>query len=485
MHIFFVCDMIKLYHNHKRKGENTMKRIMALLLATVMIFTFVACSGGGNGEDKSTPTPAPGTDATPTGAEVDYTEGGKYLNFPGANGDDNLKLPALQFMSNEFTLLTHDAPAEFEIDRFVALRDAYGLTRNVIVVAASDRVTKFVASVMGGESPDMFNYAFLPSLINKGYCAPWDDYVDFSLGLWDELRASMENVKFKGHYYTIGTQASRWNSLIYYNTEIFDELALKTPKEYYDEGDWNWNTMRELARQATVDADGDGSPEIYGFACGATPGFYYSAGKALVEFSDEGAVNNMKSAEVARAMQFYTDLVVNDGSTLYGSDFRKEFGAGQIAMYCAAGWYCFSWGDMMLNQTVELVPFPKDPESDVYYVHEGFGSYVMGANSANPYGAAAQIYSTLYDKYNTQEEIEKTSEERIEEGGWSNEIDDMIMTMCYSEDKVPVLTTWEIFELGEFWGDIWFGPHLGEPWSVIAEEVAPQIDEKIRLAFEE
>ncbi len=460
-----------------------MKKIIALLLAAVMVFTFVACSGG-NGEDESTPTPAPGTDATPTGAEVDYTEGGKYLNFPGANGDDNLKLPALELTSNEVTFLTHDAPADPSLDRFIAFRDAYGASLKVTVVGASDRITKFVAAVMGGESPDMFNYDFRPSLVNKGYCAPWDDYIDFSLGLWDDVRASLDNVKFKNHYYTVGTAPSRWNSLIYYNTEIFEELSLKTPKEYYDEGNWTWTTMRELALQATVDADSDGSPEIYGFACGACPGFFYSAGKALVEYSDEGAINNMKSAEVARAMQFYTDLVVNDGSTLYGEDLRKEFAAGQIAMYCASGWYSFSWGDMMLNQTLELVPFPKDPDADAYYVHEVFGSYMMGKDSPNPYGAAAYMYSALYDNFNTQEKIEKTSEERVEEGGWSNEIDDMIMTMCY-ENKVPVLSTWSTFELGEFWGEIWFGPHLGEPWSAIAEEVAPQVDEKIRIAFEE
>ncbi len=464
------------------------KRLIALLAAVAMLFTFVACQQGGQGGSDATPTPAQGgDDATPTEG-VDYTEGGKWLNIPGANDNMDWRLPAMKFKTTEVVFLNHGEIAQPDIERFSAFRDGYGLSHTTVTVGPEDRITKFVSSVMSEEAPDIFVYSFLPSMVNKGYVQPWDDYMDMSIGLWDKYRESAETLKYNGHYYSVGAQQARWDSAVFYNVSIFEELSLKSPKEYYDEGNWTWTTMRELAKQATVDADGDGTPEIYGFAADTGSCFVYSTGTAFVTFdsaAELGASNNMRSDGVARAMQFYTDLIVNDGVTLWGSDLRNEFAAGQIAMYHPdAAWYCFGWVDMMKAGTVALVPFPKDPNADAYYIKEVYGDYMMGANCKNPEGAAAYVLSAMYDQLNTNDHIEKTNEERFEAGGWSNEIDDMIQEMCYSEDKVPVQMTWITFELGEYWGDIWFGPHLGEPWSAIAEAVYPKVQDNIVRVME-
>ena len=51
-------------------------------------------------------------------------------------------------------------------------------------------------------------------------------------------------------------------------------------------------------------------------------------------------------------------------------------------------------------------------------------------------------------------------------------------------DKVGVPISYIPFETGEYYGDLFARPSLGEPWSTIAAEIAPKIDEKIAIAYE-
>jgi multiple sugar transport system substrate-binding protein len=59
----------------------------------------------------------------------------------------------------------------------------------------------------------------------------------------------------------IGIPMAVYPSFIYYNKELFDEAELAYPPhtvgEQYDGKDWTWDTVRELAMQLTVDADGN------------------------------------------------------------------------------------------------------------------------------------------------------------------------------------------------------------------------------------
>jgi len=59
----------------------------------------------------------------------------------------------------------------------------------------------------------------------------------------------------------IGIPMAVYPSFIYYNKALFDEADLPYPPrevgEQYDGKDWTWATLRELALQLTVDADGN------------------------------------------------------------------------------------------------------------------------------------------------------------------------------------------------------------------------------------
>src|SRR5690606_12240898 len=53
-----------------------------------------------------------------------------------------------------------------------------------------------------------------------------------------------------------------WNNMvIYYNTARFEEAGLEPPSP-----DWTRDEFLEIAQALTVDEDGDGTPERYGYA---------------------------------------------------------------------------------------------------------------------------------------------------------------------------------------------------------------------------
>ena len=271
--------------------------------------------------------------------------------------------------------------------------------------------------------------------------------------------------------------------MVWYNKEIFEENGLKTPKEYYTEGNWTWDTYRELALANTVDSNSDGKPEIWGCAIDMPSMFVFTTGHDIVTLANGKIVNDVRNADVARAVQFYTDLYIKDKCAYDGTDSRDMFAAGQIAMLTGGMWYRSSWVDMLKRNAIDYAPFPKDPQADKYYLMEEFGNYYIGNTAKNPEGAAAYLTSERYhtlDKTGREEGILKD----FDTTGWTLELDDWLWNEFYKDDKKGVLSTYIMFEINNFWGDIWFRPKNGEPWSAVSEEISPKIDDTIARILE-
>ena len=52
--------------------------------------------------------------------------------------------------------------------------------------------------------------------------------------------------------------------MCYYNVDMFNDYGVKTPKEYFLEGNWTWDTFKEVMVQMTKDTNGDGKIDTYG-----------------------------------------------------------------------------------------------------------------------------------------------------------------------------------------------------------------------------
>lgn len=458
-----------------------MKKILSIILCAMLVFYLFACA---NPQTDEGATPTPADDVTPTQGE-DITENGKYLDYPAANGNMDYRLPALELTSKEIVYLTHVAYTEPDPTTDDALRDGYGITVISNVVGASERITKFITLQMANEGPEIFNYEFMPTLVNKGYCLAWDEYIDFDLGLWTDIRDSIESLRYRGNIYTMGISPSRGCG-IFYNKTIFEDLGLKTPEEYFNDGEWTWDTLRMVAEQTTVDSDGDGIPEVYGYSPDNME-FIWSTGVDMVSFDSNGTVtNNIKSEGIADAVSLYVEMY--DRSFSYtGSDCHDMFAKGKIAMNCTGIWRRATFKDMIAAGDVGVVPYPKVAGLDKYYINEDFATYTMAATAKNPMGAAAFLYARRYEKLNTKDidYASMNTQEQIEALGWTYEMQLQYDKMFYGEHTSPVMPTWVCFEMGDFMGEIFFRPLLGEPWATIAEEIAPKMDDKIMTIMED
>ena len=52
--------------------------------------------------------------------------------------------------------------------------------------------------------------------------------------------------------------------MLYFNKTMFENYGVKTPREYYDEGNWTWTTFMTCMEQMTKDVDSDGVIDTYG-----------------------------------------------------------------------------------------------------------------------------------------------------------------------------------------------------------------------------
>lgn len=136
---------------------------------------------------------------------------------------------------------------------------------------------------------DIYWDNFSPSLINGGYVQAID--VDMTSPIWSEVVASNEQYMWNGkRYYVVPGFAKQ--IMVYYNKNMFDEAGETYPTELFDNGEWDWNKLLELAQTLTLDSDRDGTPEQYGLSCGEPELLMFTTGKHLVTFMPDGTARN-------------------------------------------------------------------------------------------------------------------------------------------------------------------------------------------------
>ncbi|MEM3489660.1 MAG: sugar ABC transporter substrate-binding protein [Nitrososphaerota archaeon] len=164
-----------------------------------------------------------------------------------------------------------------------------------------------------------------------------------------------------------------WNdAIIFYNKTLFDKAGLSYPTK-----NWNINEFLEIAKKLTVDEDGDGKADQYGylltgdwFDCIA-PWIFTFGGKILDE---EWKKCLMNTTESRQAMQFMYDLVntyrVSPAPTV------MEFTSG-MAMWMTGKIGMAHYGRYMVPAFRQIKDFEWDCQ------HQPFGP---GGTRGIPYG---------------------------------------------------------------------------------------------------
>ncbi len=356
-----------------------------------------------------------------------------------------------------YWLGTYDLNPSNNQDRSVALslfEDVYGGKVEWVQCTSDDKFDVLTNRILGGDPVDMFAYEWdaLPNGVYKDQYQPLDDYIDLEDEIWDDMRDVIDMYEYKGQHYVVPYSIAD-PLLITYSREMCQEAGLDDPYELYQDGEWDWDTFMEMMK--TFVAAGDGSTQRYGIAGWFGQAMVQSTGQTIIKFDGEKFTNNVYDPRIEAAQQLMEEM---KSLQLYDANWYGNFPeGGNILFYGMADWSLGASNAKNPDADIMVVPFPKDPEADDYYLCANFGAKMLVKNSDKGEAVGAYIYCERLAEY--EEEYKQAAKEKaliVEQSASgmtlayrTEEQYDAIMQ--FKEDTIPV------FDFGYGMGSTMYG----------------------------
>ncbi|UOQ50354.1 sugar ABC transporter substrate-binding protein [Gracilibacillus caseinilyticus] len=267
---------------------------------------------------------------------------------------------------------------------------------DLVSVASDQYEQKLMTSLQGSKGPDIF-YAYeptMPELIDAGVVQPLDDFFasdesyasldDFSEGLFGPARS--DDV-------TYGITPDANPMVIYYNKKVFEEAGAKSPQEYYDEGNWNWDAFLEVSEKIKESGK-------TGLVMENWWAHWYSwvwSNDGLI-FDENGEVVLQENDKAKEAFHFMHDLVQSEkavyaGSLPQGQGVDAMFMSNQVGMIAGGRWFTPQF-DQNKALEYDYIPFPTNTGNKVEEV--GVPVAYLAVNSKNDHVEEAMKFVSYY-----------------------------------------------------------------------------------------
>ena len=228
-----------------------MKRFFALFLVLVMIVGLVACGG----KKPNTTDPTTGNDPTngPTNPTVNEKPfKGKTLQLYGFGNPDSYSKfgdeeGAMTGVGN-YLWMQRAAITEWAAANEVTIEYKGSYNQNVLL-----------AAMASGDKPDMISVSNkFPAMSSYGLTAALTDAEYNELAKHMSTTQFLDLMKYNGSVHGV---LLPWTGFfqIHVNVDLCDRYGIKSPIEYFKEGNWNWDTMKTWFEEVTKDTDGDGA----------------------------------------------------------------------------------------------------------------------------------------------------------------------------------------------------------------------------------
>lgn len=339
------------------------KVISIVLLVVLVSASLFGCAGN---KDTSSPT------ATPAG------EGEKATEKPQEKPADIVLQPD-QFKGKKVTIWQSYPDGDAAqgarrrslvegIEEFNKLSGAQ--VEKIIMADDPDYIKKVVTSIAAGTGPDIVVVQpfDVPAWIFRKFLLPISDYVDltqdFLYGEQGLSKPTIERFTWNGKVYGVNGLEQSWR--LYYNTEIFEANGQPDPAELYKKGQWTWDKFIEVAQALTLDTDGDGKMDIYGFsAFGADKAAIYSNGGSWTIFENGKPVFAPDRPEVIEAIKFFKDFIPKYKimpEQFWDPNPMTMFYDGKLAMMYWGAWEMNTMVQKMAGK-FKIAPFPVGPNN--------------------------------------------------------------------------------------------------------------------------
>ncbi len=372
------------------------RRIAAAALAASMVFGLSAC-GQTTGRDGETIT-------TTNAAETTTTENMANVDFEEAEVieiDENQETGTIKVLIY-YDLINQDAEL---VDLFETRYN--GSIEQEICSSGAAYFEKLGTLVASDLSPDIVRYEWMsfPHGMSRNMYTPLDSYIDLDSDLWAGMKDIAEQYVYNGQHYYIPYKVTS-NFALNYNKLSLQEYGLQDPMELYQNGEWTWSAFKDMITEWC-----NASDTHIGYTGVSAASFVATTGTKLIDVKDGEIINNLKDQNVQRAMEFVEDIC-RQGLTGEGYvDPGQAFTDGSLLFLgMEPTWAYSAASESLFKANIEyemaFVPFPRDDNSDTYFLaYDSFG-YMVPSGSKNVKGAIDWI---------NLNRIEVTDEENIAE----------------------------------------------------------------------
>ncbi len=358
-----------------------MKKILAILLClTLILSVFAGC-------DNNTDTSSVGevsSQTVLTNDDLIDKETGEIINIGSTT--------TLKVLPDEIGMLTNPVVTGLEawpdVDVIAWKEENYGIIYDYDKCDGGQRQAKWIAAFVAGDAYDVITmlHQDFPIVAQKGLLQPLEKIMP----VYDENYFSQTVTEFfswKGRVYGVNPYSSPVNTYgVHFNQTYFDNLGMDTPLDYYNRGEWTFDTFLKLTKEML-----DQYPCNYNFDY-LCEGAVASNGGAFLRYTDNGAELTLKDPKTVEAMEWVGQIYKLCSGNVHDS--YQDFAAGKNALHVerlhqinhfrSTSNYEFGW-----------VPFPKGPSGDG--TQSGYATaWGIGKGAKNIEGAMAYIASTGY-----------------------------------------------------------------------------------------
>jgi len=251
--------------------------------------------------------------------------------------------------------------------------------------------TKLKTLLAAKTPPDMFaiDAPLYLDYQSKGVLLNLQPYIDANPGMLDGLYPqTLQAYQTPEGYF--GLPRDFQTIVLFYNKAMFDAAGMAYPT-----ADWTWDDLRAAAKKLTLDTNGDGKTDQYGFSFDMwdmEPGYseaIWSYGGDMINADHTQTL--IGSPEARQAWQLLYDMTFVDKSVpdsntsgQYGGD---TFLAGVSAMTPMGHWSVPGYADA--NLQFDVAPMPKGPAGR--YTSVNSAGFVIAKGTKHP----AEAFSFL------------------------------------------------------------------------------------------
>lgn len=268
----------------------------------------------------------------------------------------------------------------------------------------SDRFDGLANLTLSGEAPDFApnDLGSFPVRTMKGMYQAVDDYVDYSDPLWEGVKDFVyKYLSLNGKAYMFVTDIT-YGDVCVYNRRVMEEWGFDDPAELYYNDEWTWDVFYNMCMDFSDPDDDRYALDSWSFSAG----LMRSTGIPVVEYDTETRtyIDNTDSPELERAANLLYDIAKNNcvypwwnnGWSLRGSSEGEGINSGKMLIFIGYD-YTFTgpvdnitpvFGDIAGGE-IMYCPMPRDANGDGHYYTESSPTgYFLVNGAQNPEGVA-------------------------------------------------------------------------------------------------